>query len=82
MSADAMNSTDRSFYERAKLKVAFSVFLGSIAVVSLALGSVCAGLADSTRIESKNAGGSVEDALVSQSAGYGMSRSTVCTFQA
>jgi len=71
MSVDDLNDTDRSFYESTQLKVAYSFFLGSLAVISLALCSVCAGLADSFRIASKDSGGSTEDGYVSQSAGYG-----------
>ena len=73
MGVDNLNDTDRSFYESTQLKVAHSFFLGSLSVIALALCSVCAGLADSYRIASKNSGGSTEDGYVSQSAGYGKS---------
>ena len=71
MSADDMNPAERSFYENTKMKYGYSMFLASIALVSLAFCAVYAGLADAARIYSDRSSGFVRDTYVSQSTGYG-----------
>lgn len=72
MFVDDMELEERRFYERTRLKVAWSIFVASIGLAALALCSVYAGEANSASIMSDTANNKeVENSYHALSSGYG-----------
>ena len=71
MKADDMNTADRTFYESTRYKLAASIFIACIGLMSLGFGLAFAGQSDAARIYAENSNGDAEDANSALSSGYG-----------
>lgn len=75
MSADALSSTSRAFYEQTRFKMAASIFLGSMACMALAYCSTYGGESNSahymTNVYKSNTDDSREKSEESLAGGYG-----------
>ena len=71
MKPDDMNATDRAFYESTRYKLAASIFIACIGLMSLGFGLAFAGESDASRIQAENSNDDAEDVYTSLSSGYG-----------
>mmetsp|Transcript_58637 Transcript_58637/g.103095 ORF Transcript_58637/g.103095 Transcript_58637/m.103095 type:complete len:143 (-) Transcript_58637:259-687(-) len=75
MSADALSTSSRAFYEQTRFKMAASIFLASMSMMSLAYVSTYGGESNAANFQSKRFNSNTDDenfnAQIALSGGYG-----------
>lgn len=71
MSADALTTTSRAFYERAKSKLALSIIIGGSGLMMLGFCSSAGGQAQAANDAKANSNGGDDEVNTSLAAGYG-----------